>query len=143
MSSPYTIEPGSQAATGLCNCCGRETQVFRGFVFRDQNAFAVYLATYTDGHPENGTSMTLSIRGWGDGADRGDKQAVNLLWYQSSTGPSCRIVEPEQALFRENLDFLGPMLTRDEAMSSGRATEAFQIAAAIWTSDSRLTQSLA
>ena len=142
MNPSYTIETGTEAVTGQCACCGRDTHVFRGFVFRDQNAFAIYLAAYTDGHPEVGTSMTLSIRGWGDGADRTEKEAVNLHWHNTPTGPGCQVIEPEEAHFRPNPEFLGPMLTREQAMISGRAAEAFQIADAIWSSDARLSKTL-
>jgi hypothetical protein len=143
MNPSYSIEPGSEAITGQCTCCGGNTHVYRGFVYRDQNAFAIYLIAYTDGHPEVGSSMTLSIRGWGDGADRAEKESVSLRWHKTPTGPGCSVVEPEEAFFREDRDFLGPMLTREEAMLSGRAAEAFQIADAIWSADARLAKSLA
>lgn len=141
MENTLAIEPGIEATVGHCDTCGHESKVFRGFVYQSDSAYALYVCYYTDSHPEQGVSMAVSLRGWGDGADPSIKECVALEWLNTDTGPGCRVVDaPDTTWAKEQI--LGRMLSREEALASGRATEAFAVSDVVWVNDQRLPDSL-
>jgi len=141
MNDSFRIEQGSEAIVGNCGTCGHETKTFRGFVYDGDGAFAVYVCIVTVSHPENGVSMAISMRGWGNGADKDAKECVALEWRVINGSPGCRVLDaPGSRWEREGV--LGRMLSREDAFSSGRAKEAFSISDAVWMNDPRLFQAL-
>ena len=142
MESNVAIEPGPEATTGHCDCCGNESKAFHGFVYLDDQAHGLYLCTYTVGHPEFGVSMAVSLRGWGEGADPTEKECVALEWVQSETGPGCRVSDAATCPWG-NESSLGRKLSREEALANGVAQEAFVVTDAVWAEDIRLSAALA
>lgn len=141
MESALVIEPGIEATVGHCDTCGHESKMFRGVVYENGGAYGLYVCHYTDSHPERGVSMAVSLRGWGDGTDPASKECVVLEWRNTDTGPGCRVVDaPGTSWAREQI--LGRMLSREEALSSGRAAEAFVVSDVVWHEDRRLPDSL-
>jgi len=141
MNDLFRIEQGSEAVVGHCDTCGHETKTFRGFVYDDDGAFAVYACTFTVSHPENGVAMAISIRGWGDGADTDAKECVALEWRVINGGPGCRVVDAPGSRWAHE-GTLGRMLLREDALSSGRAKEAFSVSDSVWMNDPRLSLAL-
>ncbi|MGK9419382.1 hypothetical protein ACSSUR_25020 [Pseudomonas cedrina] len=141
MDSVFRVEPGAEAVVGHCGSCGHETRTFRGFVFNHEDAYAVYLCTYTASHPEFGVAMVVSLRGWGDGADTTAKECVALEWENGDSGPGCRVIDASETSWVSN-SILGQMLSREQAMASGRASEAFSVTDAVWAGDERLSLAL-
>jgi hypothetical protein len=111
--------------------------VFRGFVSEGGSAHAVYLARYTQSHPEMGVAMAVSLHGWGQGADASLKECVALKWQIFDTGPGCTVLDAAESPWAAD-SLLGRMLSRAEALSSGRAKEAFNVTDAVWAFDARL-----
>ena len=141
MESTLAIEPGIEATVGHCDTCGHESKVFRGFVYDHDNAFGLYVCHYTESHPEQGVSMAVSLRGWGEGADPSEKECVALEWLNTESGPGCRVVDAaETSWAREPI--LGRMLSREEALATGRAKEAFGVSDVVWLNDERLSASV-
>jgi hypothetical protein len=141
MPASLEVEPGVETVTGHCDRCGHESRIFRGFVNTREGAYAVYVGSYTQAHPELGVSLAVSLRGWELGADRTLKECVVLDWRNTDSGPACAVVEASSsALAREQI--LGRMLSREEAFASGRAREAFAVSDAVWQSDGRLSRAL-
>ena len=141
MGTVLEIKPGLESTVGHCDACGHESKTFRGFVYEDGDPFAIYACHYTDSHPEQGVSMAISLRGWGEGATPELKECVVLQWRNTETGPGCRVVDAQDTAWARE-DILGRMLTRDEALASGRAKEAFTVSDAVWLSDRRLQEAL-
>lgn len=141
MDNALRIELGEETVVGHCDSCGHETITFRGYVYNDEGAYAVYLCTYTASHPESGASMAVSIRGWGEGADNKVKECVALEWRNADSGPGCMVIDANKTSWASN-HILGRMLSREEAITSGRGHEAFAITDAIWMADHRLPNAL-
>ncbi|MGY4493680.1 DUF2199 domain-containing protein [Pseudomonas sp. TE3610] len=139
MEQVFRIELGSQTVSGHCGTCGHEARTFRGFVSDQEGASAVYLATYTESHPEAGVVMAVSIGGWGEGADPVLRECVVLEWRNGA--PGCRVIDAATSCWGGCAD-LGRMLSRDQAMASGRAREAFAISDAVGCQDARLPAAL-
>ncbi|MFJ4144998.1 DUF2199 domain-containing protein [Pseudomonas sp. NPDC089734] len=141
MSKHLEIELGDEEVVGHCDTCGHETRTFRGFVYDQEGAYAIYLCTYTASHPESGVEMAVSIDGWGTGADPALKECVALEWYQGEAGPGCRVLDAPDSPWASHA-ILGRMLPRDQAMNAGKASEAFAISDAVWLNDQRLSAAL-
>jgi hypothetical protein len=137
MNDAFAIEPGIETTVGHCDTCGHLSKLFRGFVYESGVPHAVYACYFTDSHPEQGVSMAVSLRGWGEGADPSIKECVALEWFVTDSGPGCRVVDAQDTSWAKE-QFLGRMLSRSEAMGSGRAAEAFAVSDAIWLQDQRL-----
>ena len=85
--------------------------------------------------------MAVSLRGWGDGADPLIKECVALEWLTTDAGPGRRVVDaPDTSWAKEHI--LGRMLSREEALASGRAAEAFAVSDVVWVNDQRLPNSV-
>ncbi|WP_083893620.1 hypothetical protein [Herbaspirillum sp. B65] len=141
MNDLFRIEQGSEAVVGHCDTCGHETKTFRGFGYDGDGAFAVYACTFTGSLPENCGAMAISIRGWGDGADTIAKECVALSGRVINGGPGCRVLDaPGSRWAHEGI--LGRMLLREDALSSGRAKEAFSVSDFVWMNDPRLSLAL-
>jgi hypothetical protein len=141
MGDTLAVEPGAEATVGHCDACGHESRLFRGFVYEDESTYAVYACCYTASHPEHGVSMAVSLHGWGEGADPSVKECVALEWRNTETGPACRMVDASETAWAKE-QILGRMLSREQALASGRATEAFAVADAVWRHDQRLPDAL-
>lgn len=116
MDNALEVEPGDEKIIGHCDGCGHETRTFRGFVYDQDGAYAVYLCTYTASHPELGVDMAVSMGSWGTGNDPSLKQCVALEWRQSETGPGCRVIDASGSRWH-GTDVLGMMLSREQAMT--------------------------
>jgi hypothetical protein len=136
-----SVEASKETVIGHCDTCGHETRVFRGYIRQHGSAFGVYLARYTDSHPEYGASLAISLRGWGEGNDPGLKECIALEWRVTETGPECVVVDATTSPWGGEA-FLGRMLSGEEALNSGRAQEAFLVSDAIWLADARLPLAL-
>jgi len=123
MENALTIEPGIETTIGHCDTCGHDSKVFRGFVYASDTAFGLYVCYFTESHPEQGVSMAISLRGWGEGADASAKECIALEWLNTETGPGCRVVDAIDTSWAKE-QMLGRMLSREEALASGRAAEA-------------------
>jgi hypothetical protein len=141
MENDFRIELGTEAVVGHCDSCGHETRTFRGYVFNHEDAYAVYVCTYTSSHPELGVAMAVSLRGWGDGADTSSKECVALDWRNGDSGPGCRVIDASETSWVSD-SLLGQMLSREQALTSGRASEAFSVTDAVWAEDKRLSRAM-
>jgi hypothetical protein len=141
MVNALAIELGIETTVGHCDTCGHESKLFRGFVYEGADTHGLYACYYTDSHPEQGVSMAVSLRGWGEGADPSLKECIVLEWTNSDTGPGCLIVDAQDTSWAKEKIF-GRMLSREEALASGRATEAFAVSDVVWLYDRRLPEAL-
>ena len=120
------ITPDGESNTTACPDCGNPTRTIWGYIDNDEGAYAVYYAWWRPGHLERGAQLLISIGGWGEGADPSRKRAVGLDSRMGDDRPSFTVVNASE-LPLASAEFLGKMLSRDEAFESGAATEAFHV----------------
>ena len=141
MKNALAIEPGIEATVGHCDTCEHQSKIFRGFVYKSTGTYGAYACYYTASHPEQGVSMAVTLRGWGEGVDSSIKECVALEWRNTDTGPGCRVVNATGTSWA-NEPVLGRMLSREKALASGRAAEAFAVSDVVWLGDRRLPDAL-
>lgn len=132
-----TIEQGPEQESKFCTCCGNKTLTVHGFVYDDNNAYAVYFASWTPGHRERGLSMAIGLGEWGEGSSSGKRRSIGLECRTTGEQYQFMVIEPEQSPWGKS-EFLGQMLPREKARDDFQIKEFFQIADHIVQEDSRV-----
>jgi len=112
----------------------------RGFVSSERGAYAVYLARWSEGHPESGVEMLVSFGNWGEGSDASSRKAVLLEWQPLENGPGCRVLDARNTTWAREESFYGCMLSREAALESSISSQAFEIADAVYEKDARFRE---
>jgi hypothetical protein len=98
----------------------------RGFVSQEGQAFAVYLAGYTEQHtPQIGTVL-VSIGAWADGSTPADRLAVVMKVRVIDGAPQVMVVGPEGCPWTD-VGVFGRILSREEALARPDIKEYFHV----------------
>jgi hypothetical protein len=133
-----SIEPGKAKEPTYCECCGNKTLTVHGFVYNNNNAYAVYLACWTVGHPERGVAMAIGLGEWGEGASPDQRRSVGLECRTTDNQIQFAVIDPEQSPWGRT-EFLGRMLPRDTALKDAEIKEFFHIAEHVVQEDPRVS----
>jgi hypothetical protein len=109
-----------------CECCGGRTTRLTRFVHRDGYAYAIYYATFSDNHPGQAVSVTVSIGEWGEGSTPDQRVAFALELRTIDAQYQVGVVDAEQSPWRE-ATFIGRTLNRAESLVHPRIKEVFHI----------------
>jgi hypothetical protein len=124
----------------LCECCGNTTTKLTRFVYRDDNAYAVYYLRFTKGHPERSASGLIGLGEWG-GEESSPEQRTAFafeLW-QDENNFNVGIVDKEDSPWGD-VSFLGRILDREEALKHEWIDEVFHVTDHIVTEDKEIVQ---
>jgi hypothetical protein len=127
---------------GPCPCCGGRTVSLTRFVYKSGNAHAVYLATYSDNHPQKLVSIAAGIGGWGYGSTPDDRVTFSMELKRSTEGFAVSVINSTDSPWPA-ASFLGRPMTRDEALASPLIREAFHLADHIVLEDEPIKSYLA
>lgn len=111
----------------LCECCGKTTVRLTRFVYKDNDAFAVYYASFTPDHEEMWVSALIGLGEWGD--DDVGPEARTAFPFQIFIKNDCynvRMVDSAESPWSD-VTFLGRILDRDEALGHEWIKEVFHI----------------
>ena len=121
-----TIEFEAPRDQSPCPCCGGRTTALTRFVHKDGDAHAVYLATYSDNHPEKVVSIAAGLGEWGDGTTPKDRVAFAMQLRCGEDGYAVSVLDGEHSPWT-NAEFLGRLLSREEALKHPLIREAFHL----------------
>lgn len=120
------IEAGD-SYENICECCGNVTKNLTRFVYQDDNAFAVYYASFTVGHADKVLHGIIGLGEWGD-----DKQgpeartAFALRIWLDGNNFQVGLVDAEESPWKD-VTFLGRILERSEALKHEWISDVFHI----------------
>ena len=126
----YDIEVGENKSVSTCHCCGKKSYVGHGFIYKNDDAYAVYYVGWSDAHPDKKVSIAIAIGKWDDDSTVDDRTCFGIEASEGADEIFLRVIEPDESPW-SNTDLLGPMLTRDEALSHPLLKEVFVIAEVI------------
>jgi hypothetical protein len=109
-----------------CPCCGGRTTALTRFVHKDGDAHAVYLATFSNNHPEKVVSLAAGLGDWGEGASPNDRVAFAMQLRRTATGFAVAVVDGSTSPW-SGAAFLGRLLSREEALGHPLIGEAFHV----------------
>lgn len=131
------IQPDGLNDGEVCADCGRRTRTVWGYAYAGGNTpHAVYFARWTPGHVERGAQLLVSVGAWGEGTSSEDRSAVGLECRMGADRPSFMVVDAA-ALPWGDKALLGRMLSLEEALASGAASDAFTVCDALVEQDAR------
>src|SRR5687768_1754183 len=105
------LEPGEDATTSRCHCCGNDSNTGHGFVYKDERPYAVYYVGWSTGHRETGVTMALAIGEWNDSSTAEDRTCFGLEAYEGEHRVLFRFIDPESSPWSRT-DLLGNMIRR-------------------------------
>ncbi len=136
MAATYEIEREPPDAF-TCECCGGLSVRLTRFVHRDRAAFAVYLAIYSNDHPDNEIAMVVSIGEWGE-----DSNPSTRVAFYCCVRPTEKSYE---VMLRDMADSpwstsstLGERLSREAALRHPWKAAAFEVLDAGFAEDPSL-----
>lgn len=135
------IEPSESRELGPCPDCGSTTRSIWGYVYKNNDAHAMYYARWTDNHLERGIQILLSIGRWGDGTTGKMRRRVGVDCRMGSDRPSFMIIDASKMPW-DNEKLLGKPLTKDEVLKDRIKDDAFDILDRLVIDDHRLRDSL-
>ncbi len=130
-----SIELGEEART-CCDCCGKESTTVHGFVYRDGDAYAVYYAGWSDGHPERGITLAIAVGEWSEGATALERVSIGLEAHPAEREILFSVLNPDQSPWGTS-ELLGDMVQRSRALQLPVLKDVFEIGELIVYNDSR------
>lgn len=125
MSNAYKIE-SSKPSLSSCDCCGGTTVRLTRFVYRDEDAFAVYYAAYSNNHPGDGVAMLISLGEWGGDSEPSQRCAFYCRVRPTDDAYEVMLGDAGASPWAAT-EIVGRKLSRDEALSHRWKSIAFGV----------------
>jgi hypothetical protein len=135
------LELGESREAAPCECCGGRSQTAHGFVYRDDDAYAVYYAGWSDGHPGRGVSLAIAVGEWSEGSSPADRVSIGLSAKPTPSSIDFTVLNPGESPWGDT-PLLGKMLGRERALAHPVLKEAFYVAEQIVRYDGRVRRFL-
>ncbi|KAB7609821.1 hypothetical protein F9L33_15480 [Amylibacter sp. SFDW26] len=135
----YEIEMGEADHSSFCECCDQEASTTHGFVYKDDDAYAVYYATWSQKHETKYVNFAIAVGEWGDNSSNMDRTCFGLEVYDNKDKLDFRVIEPEGSPWGET-DLLGKMLSRQESLEHCLKDEIFLIIEKVINNDILLNE---
>ena len=123
----YSVEIGENSESSTCYCCGQESEIGHGFVYKDGDAYAVYYAGWSVNHSDKKITIALAIGEWGDDSTYVDRTCFGLEAYEEEKDILFSVIDAEKSPWTDT-DLLGKMLSRKDALKHPLIKETFVIA---------------
>lgn len=107
----------------ICTCCGDATTHLVRFVSRDEAAFAVYFADFSEGH--DFVSVLVGLGEWSDDSTSSDRLAFALRIWTAENSYQVGLVNAADTMYATS--YLGRILDRDEALAHPLKPEVFAL----------------
>lgn len=122
----YNIEIGENSKASVCNCCGQKSCTGHGFIYKDDDAYAVYYVGWSIAHTEKKVSFALAIGEWDDNSTSVDRTCFGLEAYESEEDISFRVIEPGESPWPKT-DLMGEMISQNKSLNHQLLKEVFVI----------------
>ncbi|MDR6763300.1 hypothetical protein J2Y38_003519 [Flavobacterium sp. 2755] len=117
----------------ICKCCNNEIVKLTRFVYKDEDAFAIYYLKFTKGHEDKLVTGIISIGDWGTDDEPKNRFAFPFRIWVDETDYQVGLMDKEESPWKQ--DLLGSILDRKEALEHPWIDEVFHITDHIVTED--------
>ena len=115
-----------EPTSATCECCGGVTTSLTRFVYDDGAACAIYYARYGPDHDPRIVEAVVSVGDWREGSGPWDRVAFPLRLRAPEGQYEVMVVDAAESPW-EDIELLGRMLDRTEALQDDRLEEVFHI----------------
>ena len=110
----------------ICDCCGGKLTNVTRFVYKDGVAFAMYYATFGEGHPEKGVYLAIGIDDDWDEVESTSRIAFSCFLHANDLEYQVSLTDRSESPWGES-KVLGRMLDREDALSHPLINQVFQL----------------
>jgi len=112
--------------TTKCSCCEDDATRLTRFVYKGDDAFAVYFVTFTRAHIEKEAYAVVSIGNWGDEGTPEMRRAFSLLITSKDNKPEVNVIDKATSPWKDKAA-LGTMFDLEEALGHAWLKDALEI----------------
>lgn len=117
-----------------CSCCGAAITRLTRFVYKDNNAYSIYYALFTEGHADRVVTATISLGDWDEAASPAARRAFALTIRADEHNFKTTLIDAEFSPWK-HVEYIGSTLNRSEALAHPWLSEVFAITDAICEQD--------
>jgi hypothetical protein len=135
------LEMGEHREGDSCEHCGAKSRTAHGFVYRNNDAYGIYYAGWSEGHPEQGVSLAIAVGEWSEGSSPADRVSIGVRAVPAASSVDFTVLNPNESPWSDT-PLLGRMLERDQALAHPVLNEVMHIAEHIVCDDTRVSRFL-
>ena len=109
----------------VCTCCRNETIKLTRFVYKDEDAFAIYYLKFTKGHEEKIAAGIISIGDWGTDDEPKNRFSFPFKLWTDENNYKIGLIDKEESPWKNQI--LEKILNRNEALKHPWIDEVFHI----------------
>jgi hypothetical protein len=113
-------------SSSTCECCGGITTRLTRFVYRDDDAYAIYYAMFSDDHSDRIVKMVISLGEWGEDSDPNQRRAFALDLRVTDERYEVMVTDASNCPWHK-ATVLGRILDHEEALRDPCIKEVFHI----------------
>lgn len=126
MATKYRIEIGEEELVTTCPQDGVENSVGHGFIYKNGDAYAIYMLGWTPARQERIVSVAISIGDFDDEARIEDRTCFGLEVFPDGEEVAFSFIDPKLSPWPKT-ETLGSMISREQALSHPLKSEVFSI----------------
>jgi len=130
------IETG-ETQKSTCHCCGKDSITVHGFIYRNEEPYAVYYAGWAITHPKHYVSVALAVGKWDEKSSVADRTSFGFNAFLTASEIQFSFIGPEDSSWGET-ELLGKMLDRNQALKSPLSKEILALGEYIVEADQRV-----
>jgi hypothetical protein len=128
---------GEEKATTICACCSSPMHQSHGFIYRNENPYALYFAAWIPGHSQPVADIAIGIAEWAKEPKPEEVLAISLHVQASDNSLEFMFVDPTESAWQHSA-LLGQLLPREEALQHISKKDFLHIAEHIIQDDRRI-----
>jgi len=109
----------------ICNCCNNEIVKLTRFVYKNEDAFAIYYLKFTKGHEDKHALGIISIGDWGTDDEPKNRFAFPFRIWTNEGNYQVGLINKEDSPWKQ--DLFGNILDRKDALEHTWIKEVFHI----------------
>ena len=141
MDETLRIKLGEDKAPTSCPCCGGVARSAYGFVYRNDDAFAVYHVAWSESHPEAGLELALDFGDWADSASPNDRFRVCAQAWLSQSEYHFGFINAKDSVWSSS-NLVGRFLSRSEALEHPDKSSFLRVSEHVVMDDPRVKAAL-
>lgn len=98
-----------------CDCCENTSTRLTRYVYKENDAFAVYYVLFTDGHENKVAHSLIGLGEWGESGEPEMRTAFAVKIWDDKDNWAVTVTDKEESPW-SHVDFLGKILNREEAL---------------------------
>ena len=131
----FKVEIGDEGVPAFCSCCDKPSYTAHGFVYKNEDAYGVYYAAWSNSHENKFVVFALALGDWD--ASPPQTTCFGVKIFDGGHQLMFSFVNPEEIPWK-NSELLGNPLTREEATTHPLKNEALEILECILQSNTTM-----